>query len=89
MSEYEHRIFTTQSLNFHNNHILQGCPQISDFYVQQGPHILEIKSMSIAKNGQKPEESTIFRLTVDMTVFIEKVGKMLSVMLKHFPACVD
>ena len=51
--------------------------------------MLEIKSMSIAKNGKKPEEATIFRLTVDMTVFIEKVRKMLSVMLKHFPACVD
>lgn len=45
--------------------------------------------MSIAKNGKKSEESIIFRLTEDMTAFIEKVRKMLSVMLKHFPACVD
>ena len=39
--------------------------------------------MSIAKKGKKPHESTILSLTVDMTVFIEQVRKLLRVILKH------
>ena len=52
-------------------------------YTQINPQILGIKYMSLAKNGKKPHESTILSLTVDMTVFIEQVRKLLSVMLKH------
>ena len=52
-------------------------------YTQIHPQILGIIVMSIAKKGKKPDESTILSLTVDMTVFIEQVRKLLSVILKY------